>query len=54
MEAVNLFPTASTYRQAYRKHGASPKELWALLVSGGEIVGWESLGSIKGLFKRGG
>ncbi|KAK0647046.1 putative amidoligase [Cercophora newfieldiana] len=34
--------------------GASPEELWALLASGGEMLGWESLGGVEGLFERAG
>lgn len=32
--------------------GASPEELWALLVSGGEMLGWDGLGAVEGLFAR--
>ncbi|KAK3311857.1 putative amidoligase [Apodospora peruviana] len=32
--------------------GASPEELWALLASGAEALGWESLGAVEGLFER--
>lgn len=34
--------------------GATPEELWGLLVSGGEMLGWESLGGVEGLFERAG
>ena len=33
-------------------NGASPEELWELLAGGAEALGWESLGSVEGLFSR--
>ncbi|KAK0704580.1 putative amidoligase enzyme-domain-containing protein [Lasiosphaeris hirsuta] len=33
-------------------HGASMEELWALLASGAEMLGWESLGAVEGLFEQ--
>ncbi|KAK3339935.1 putative amidoligase enzyme-domain-containing protein [Lasiosphaeria hispida] len=32
--------------------GASMEELWALLASGAEMLGWESLGVVEGLFEQ--
>lgn len=32
--------------------GASPEELWELLAGGAEVLGWESLGVVEGLFAR--
>ncbi|KAK1832264.1 putative amidoligase enzyme-domain-containing protein [Podospora conica] len=34
--------------------GATGEELWGLLVGGGEVVGWEGLGEVEGLFARAG
>ncbi|KAK1751288.1 putative amidoligase enzyme-domain-containing protein [Echria macrotheca] len=36
------------------EQGASAEELWALLTTGGEVLGWESLGGVEVLFARGG
>ncbi|KAK4445249.1 putative amidoligase enzyme-domain-containing protein [Podospora aff. communis PSN243] len=36
------------------EQGATAEELWALLVSGGEMLGWEGLGGVEGLFERAG
>ncbi|KAK0624098.1 putative amidoligase [Immersiella caudata] len=36
------------------EHGATAEELWAILVSGGEMLGWEGLGGVEGLFERAG
>ncbi|KAK4208309.1 putative amidoligase enzyme-domain-containing protein [Rhypophila decipiens] len=33
-------------------NGASPDELWELLSGGAEVLGWESLGAVEGLFAR--
>lgn len=36
------------------EQGASAEELWALLTTGAEVLGWESLGGVEDLFSRGG
>lgn len=36
------------------EQGASAEELWALLTTGAEVLGWEGLGSVGELFARGG
>ncbi|KAK4668953.1 uncharacterized protein QC764_701220 [Podospora pseudoanserina] len=34
------------------EHGGSMEELWALLVAGGSVLGWDSLGEVEGFFAR--
>ncbi|KAM7195402.1 putative amidoligase enzyme domain containing protein [Rhypophila sp. PSN 637] len=34
------------------QNGSSPEELWELLSGGAEVLGWESLGAVEGLFAR--
>ncbi|KAK0663921.1 putative amidoligase enzyme-domain-containing protein [Cercophora samala] len=36
----------------YNEHGGSMEELWDLLVAGGSVLGWDSLGEVEGLFTR--
>ncbi|KAK4173735.1 putative amidoligase enzyme-domain-containing protein [Triangularia setosa] len=36
----------------YHEHGGSMEDLWALLVAGGRVLGWDGLGEVEGLFTK--